>query len=55
MAADRTTLDPAKVGSEDYLTSLTRRLDVLEKKLVGRSGMKEDQPPMITTINVSVK
>ena len=57
MAADQgkasLALDPSKVGSEDYLSSLTRRLDVLEKKLVGDSGIKEDQPPLKTTVNVS--
>ena len=57
MAADQgnasLALDPSKIGSEDYLSSLTRRLDVLEKKLVGDSGIKEDQPPLKTTVNVS--
>lgn len=54
MAADQASLalDPSKVGSEDYLSSLTRRLDVLEKKIVGNSGMKDDQPPLTTTLNV---
>ena len=46
-------LDQSRVGSEDYLSSLTRRLDALEKKLVGDSGMKKDQPPLNTTVNVS--
>ena len=55
MAADQASLalDQSRVGSEDYLTSLTRRLDVLEKKLVGDSGIKEDQPPLKTTVDVS--
>lgn len=57
MAADQgkapVTLDQSRVGSEDYLSSLTRRLDALEKKLVGDSGMKKDQPPLNTTVNVS--
>lgn len=46
-------LDQSRVGSDDYLSSLTRRLDILEKKLVGNSGIKEDQPPLKTTVNVS--
>ena len=54
MAADQAPLDPSKVGSEDYLSSLTRRLDLLEKKLIGDSGMKKDQPPLATTLNVSL-
>jgi hypothetical protein len=45
-------LDQSKVGSEDYLSFLTRRLDALEKKLVDASGIK-DQPPLNTTVNVS--
>ena len=57
MAADQDkaplTLDQSRVGSEDYLSSLMRRLDALEKKLVGDSGMKKDQPPLNTTVNVS--
>ena len=55
MAADQAplALDQSRVGSEDYLSSLTRRLDVLEKKLVGNSGIKEDQPPLNKTVEVS--
>ena len=54
MAADQgKALDQSRVGSEDCLSSLTRRLDALEKKLVGDSGMKKDQPLLNTTVNVS--
>ena len=55
MAAEQGALDPSRVGSEEHLTSLTRRLDLLEKKLVGESGIKEDQPPLRTTVDVSHK
>ena len=54
MATDGKTLNQPGVGSEDYLASLLRRLDILEKKLVGESGMKEDQPPLKITLDVSV-
>ncbi len=39
------------VASDDYLSSLTRRLEVLEKKLIGKRAVK-DQPPLKPTIQV---
>ena len=47
------TLDQSGVASEDYLASLVRRLDILERKVVGKLGVKEDQPPLKTTLDVS--
>ena len=41
------------VGTDDYLASLTRRLDLLEKKLVGRRGMREGYPPLYPAVKVS--
>lgn len=40
------------VGSEEYLTALNRRVEILEKKLVGSHGIKEDQPPLKPTLEV---
>ena len=40
------------VGSDEYLTALTRRVEILEKKLVGSRGIKEDQPPLKPTLEV---
>ena len=42
------------VGSDEYLASLTRRLDVLEKKLVGENGGVGRHRPLFPAIQVSV-
>ena len=46
------TSDVNAVASEEYISSLMRRIDTLEKKLVGKSGFKEDQPSLLPTVNV---
>ena len=46
-------LGATDVGSDSYMTSLTRRLGVLEKKLTGKGQLKEKQPPLYPTVNVS--
>lgn len=45
--------DESAVGREDYLASLTRRLEVVEKKLVGRLGLREGFPPLYPAVWVS--
>ena len=45
--------EASAVGSDEYLTSLIRRLEVLEKKIVGQNGFKKDQPPLKPTLEVS--
>lgn len=47
--------DVSAVGRDDYLASLTRRLEVLEKKLVGTRGLREDFPPLYPAIKVGVE
>ena len=44
--------DLAAVSTDDYLASLTRRLEALEKKLVGRRGVREDFPPLFPAVKV---
>ncbi len=44
--------DVSAVGTDDYLASLTRRLEALEKKLVGRRRLREDFPPLFPAIRV---
>ena len=46
--------EASAVGSDEYLTSLIRRLDVLEKKIVGQHGLREDQPSLKPTVEVSL-
>ena len=46
--------ETSAVGSDEYLTSLIRRLDVLEKKIVGQHGFREDQPPLKPTLEVRI-
>ena len=46
--------NPSSVESDDYLVSLTRRLDVLEQKLVGKRSLKADQPPLAPTVKVGL-
>lgn len=43
-------VDVNAVASERYIESLRRRLDVLEKKLLGNHGPKEGQPPLRSTL-----
>lgn len=38
------------VASEPYVDSLMRRLEVLEKRLVGDHGVREGQPPLKSTV-----
>ena len=44
--------DVGAVGTDAYLTSLTRRLDALEEKLVGKRGIRENFPPLCPTVKV---
>ena len=45
--------DANAVGSDDYLVSITRRLEILEKRLVGKHGLdQEDQPPLTPILKV---
>ncbi len=52
MADKSKQFDTSAVGSDDYLITLNRRLDVLERRLVGQHGFKPDQPPLKTTLEV---
>lgn len=40
------------VGTDNYLASLTRRLEVLERKLVGKRSLRGDFPPLYPAIKV---
>ncbi len=53
MAATSQQFDVGAVGSEDYLSALTRRLEALEKRVVGQGGLRLDQPPLKPTLEVS--
>lgn len=44
--------DLSAVGTDDYLASLTRRLETLEKKLIGKRGSLEDYPPLYPAVKV---
>lgn len=44
--------DVAAVASDDYLSCLARRLEVLEKKIVGKNIIGDDQPPLKPTLEV---
>ena len=49
-------VDASAVASDSYLDSLKRRLDILEKKLLGKPGVSKGQPPLISTVaNVQKK
>ena len=43
-------LDVGAVASEQYVDSLKRRLDILEKKLLGKHRQNEVQPPVRSTV-----
>ena len=44
--------DASAVGTDNYLASLTRRLELLEKKLVGKRGLRDGYPPLYPAIKV---
>lgn len=44
--------DVSAVGRDNYLASLTRRLETLEKKLVRKRGPLEDFPPLYPAVKV---
>ena len=46
--------DASAVGSDDYLASLTRRLDVVEKKLVGARGFRKEYRPLVPAVQVRI-
>ncbi len=52
MADKSKQFDISAVGSDDYLSTLNRRLEVLERRLVGQNGFKPDQPPLKETLEV---
>ncbi len=41
-------VDVSAVASDSYLDSLKRRLDILEKKVLGKPGV--NQPPLVSTV-----
>ncbi len=53
MAATSQQFDVGAVGSDDYLSALTRRLEALEKRVIGQDGIRPDQPPLKPTLEVS--
>ena len=52
MAEGKRSVDVNAVASEQYIDSLKRRLDVLEKKLIGQGGVREGQPALKSTIEL---
>ena len=47
-------LNEVAVGSSDHLALLTKRLDNLERKLLGKKTHR-DQPPLFQTVRVSIQ
>lgn len=45
--------DASAVAKDDYLASVARRLDLMEKRVLGKRGLREGYPPLYPSVKAS--